>query len=329
MQPFGFEGAARILARHYGFSGTLTALTAERDENFRVQTRQGQFVLKVFAPDTPVDEADMLCAVLSHLEAHAPDLPVPRLALATDGRAFVRVPSVGYSWECAGERLAVLYSFLPGTPLMDVARSTVQAQACGVLAARLGQALRDFTHPAMHRRLIWDLRRVPDLAPIAASLRQVPFADFVMPFIARFTDDIAPALEALPRQFVHNDLNARNVIVASDDHDRIAGIIDFGDAIHTARVCDLAVGLVGQMAEPSTAEAMMHAFLRASEAIAQVSGEEREILPLLVAARIVQNVVMTAYYRDTTLESKHFSDFGNTYFGWRVAFAKRLARSVC
>ncbi|WP_343057091.1 phosphotransferase [Novosphingobium hassiacum] len=328
MQVFGLEGAARILARHYGLSGTLTALTAERDENFRVQTRQGQFVLKVFAPDTPADEADMLCAVLNHLEEHAPDLPVPRLALPVEAGTFVRLSGVGHSGEGTGERLAVLYSFLPGTPLMDVGRSTVQAQACGVLAARLGLALRDFTHPAMHRRLIWDLRRVSDLAPIVASLREVPFADFVVPFIARFADDIAPTLDALPRQFIHNDLNARNVIVASKNTDRIAGIIDFGDSIHTARVCDLAIGMVGQMAGPSTAQAMMQAFLGGGERIVQLSLDEREILPHLVAARIVQNVVMTAHHRARISKSRHFLGFNENYFGWRVAFVQELVRSA-
>nr|WP_240950021.1 phosphotransferase [Novosphingobium sp. ERN07] len=314
---FGTEGAARILGQHFGLSGKITPLTAERDENFRVQSAQGQFVLKVFGPGTPEDEADMLCAVLRHLQDRAPSLPVPRLVAASPATPFVRLD---------GGRLAVLYTFLPGTPLMEVRRSIAQAQACGALAAQLGHALRDFSHPAMHRRLIWDLRRLPDLAAIAADLRRVPFAEFVLPFIDRFASDVAPALDALPRQFVHNDLNARNVIVAIQNHDRIAGIIDFGDSVHTARVCDIAVGMIGQMADRDSAGAMIEAFLSGYECIAPLAAGEREILPQLVAARVVQNVVMTAFYQQETGESGHFSGFDETYFGWRVAFVQDLIR---
>lgn len=312
---FGTEGAARILGQHFGLSGKITPLTAERDENFRVQSAQGQFVLKVFGHGTPEGEADMLCAVLRHLQDRAPSLPVPRLAEATPDTPFVRLD---------GGRLAVLYTFLPGTPLMEVGRSIAQSQACGALAAELGHALRDFSHPAMNRRLIWDLRRLPELAAIAADLNRVPFADFVLPFIERFAGDLAPALDALPRQFVHNDLNARNVIVAIENHDRIAGIIDFGDSIHTARVCDIAVGMIGQMADRGSAGTMIAAFLSGYERIAALAADEREILPQLVAARVVQNVVMTAYYQQKSKESGHFSGFDEAYFGWRVAFVRDL-----
>lgn len=317
--PCVARGAAIILARHYALHGDITPLTAERDENFRVRSPQGEFVLKVFASGTPADEADMLCAVLRHLEANAEDLPVPRLTPAPHGEPYVRLSGEGES-----ERLAVLYSFLPGTPLMDVDRSVGQARACGMLGARLAMALHDFVHPAMHRRLIWDLRHLPDLAAIAASLREVPFADFVLPFIDRFSTDIAPALDALPRQCVHNDLNARNVIVAISDPEKIAGIIDFGDSVHTARVCDIAVGVIGQLAHASTAEGMMRAFLEGYESAAAMTRDEREIVPSLVAARIVQNVVMTSYYREKASGSGHFSGFGKDYFGWRVAFAQSL-----
>lgn len=319
MANVGLAGAARLLAQHYGLSGTITPLTAERDENFRVQSMRGEFVLKVFAPETPAAEADMLCAVLRHLEASAPELPVPRLAPTVTGEAFVIVAG-----NDEPERLSVLYTFLPGTPLMDVARSEVQARACGVLAGQLSQALRDFTHPAMHRRLIWDLRRVPDLAAIADSLREVPFASFVLPFVDRFARDTSPQLETMPRQFVHNDLNARNVIAASKDHQRIAGIIDFGDALHTARVCDVAVGMIGQMASPASAMTMTRAFVDGYETIAGLTQEEREILPVLVAGRVVQNIVMTTFYREKGPDSGHFAAFDESYFGWRVAFAQSL-----
>nr|WP_246465436.1 phosphotransferase [Novosphingobium jiangmenense] len=313
------HGAAGILAQHYGLVGRIATLTAERDENFRVSAAGGAFVLKVFAPETPLDEAEMLSEVLRHLEANAPDLPVPRLALASGGEPVVRLPD-----GRGGQRFAVLYSFMPGRPMMDSVRSARQAHGCGVLAARLALALRDFSHPAMHRRLIWDLRRRPELREVAASLPEVPFAHFVMPFIERFAGETGAQLEMLPMQFGHNDLNARNVIVDSNNDDVPTGIIDFGDAIHTARACDIAIALVGQMHHPDSAERMMEAFTAGYDVISPLSPGERRLVPPLVAARIVQNVVMTAFYQRKAPKSQHFAGFDNSYFGWRIAFAEKL-----
>ena len=48
-----------------------------------------------------------------------------------------------------------------------------------------------------------------------------------------------PALDDLPHQVIHNDANEHNVLVADDG--TVAGLIDFGDVVWSARVCGLAV----------------------------------------------------------------------------------------
>ncbi len=41
------EEAQAILAQHYGLSGDLTELGSQQDRNYRVDTSEGRFVLKV------------------------------------------------------------------------------------------------------------------------------------------------------------------------------------------------------------------------------------------------------------------------------------------
>lgn len=44
------------------------------------------------------------------------------------------------------------------------------------------------------------------------------------------------------RQAAHCDLNPHNVMVAAGRPDRVAGVIDFGDMVHTALAADAAIG---------------------------------------------------------------------------------------
>jgi Ser/Thr protein kinase RdoA (MazF antagonist) len=126
------------------------------------------------------------------------------------------------------------------------------------------------------------------------------------------------------RQFVHNDFNARNIIVDPSDESRVTGIIDFGDSVHTALIADVAVGAVGQLSAPETADEAIQHFVRAYREIEPLDGQELALLPWLIAGRIVQNVVITSWRRARDPEDPHFKAFGASFFKWRVELAKRL-----
>lgn len=318
----GVERAGQLLGKHYAIEGKLTALTAERDCNFRVELPKPDepgLVFKVFAPETRESEADLLARVLLHVDAENSSLPLPRLRLTAATENFF-----SFVDENGRHRYAIAYSFRPGIPLFSVPREPEQAAQCGALLAKLAIALRGFSHPGMHRDLIWDLRQLPRLRPIIRQIAELPFAAFVDEFLDMFERDIAAPLEAVPCQFVHNDFNARNIIVAPERPSQVTGIIDFGDALHTARIADVAVGVIGQITDMRTAPSAMATFVDAYRTINPLTSEEMRLLPALVAARIVQNIVMTCWYRTSQPTNVHFSAFEPAYFEERVEFAKKL-----
>ena len=251
--------------------------------------------------------------------AAAPDLPVPGLIRSRDGLDTLRfVDSKGH------ERYAVLYSFLPGKQLIDTCRSETQYRQCGALLARTAIGLGNFVHPAMYRPVIWDLRNLAWLRPLIQQLDELPFADFICAFIDEFANRVSARLDRAPRQFVHNDFNARNIIVDAHDETRVTGVIDFGDAVHTARVADVAVGVIGQLSAPENAEVAFRAFVEAYQELSPLDTEELLLLPWLVAGRIVQNVTVTSWYRSRHPDEQHFTAFGPDFFAWRIEFAKHL-----
>jgi Ser/Thr protein kinase RdoA (MazF antagonist) len=178
----------------------------------------------------------------------------------------------------------------------------------------------------MHRSLVWDLRQLPRLNELIPTVPELPHRAFLADFVARFTRDIVPRLDSVRRQFVHNDFNARNIIVASADESRVVGIIDFGDAVHTALIADVAVGVIGQLASPEAADDAIREFVHAYCEVEPLLAEELSLLDELVAARIVQNVVMTSWYRSRDTQGDgHFAAFDATFFEWRIDLAKRLS----
>lgn len=320
-QPVGDALVRTILHDRYRFADDLRVLTAERDQNFRVRDENGTpFVFKIFGLSSSSEEARLLGAVLPYLERQAPGLPVPRLARNALGEAITE-----FADEAGRARTAIAYSFLPGVPAFDAARSPQQHRNCGTLLARLARAFEEFSHPAMHRPLIWDLRHLPALRGLLPQLDTLHFADFAASFLDRFAEKIAPQLAGLPQQFVHNDMNAGNIIVDPHDPSRITGVIDFGDALHTCRIADVAVGVIGQLSSPETASTAIDEFVAAYRAINPLTAQEVAVLPWLIAGRIVQNLVMTTWYRERHPDGEHFAAFGRSFFEWRIDLAGKLA----
>lgn len=315
------ELAEKVVLEHYGIVARAERLTGEWDENFRLHVAGSSgYVLKVALASQRPEVMELPTAALLHVARVDPDLPCPRVVPSSAGRH--RVTFLDTS---GAPRTAFLYTFLVGEPLMTARRSSAQRAACGRLLARLGHTLREFSHPATRRTLVWDLKQLPAIKEFLCQLPDSKHTRFFTEFVARYETEILPRLSRLRSQPVHNDFNARNLLVDPDAESRITGIIDFGDLVHTALVADVAVGAIGQLASPESAEQAIHEFVAGYCDVEPLIPEELDILGWLVAGRIVQNVVVTSWYRARSSSAEHFESFDMEYFEWRIALAMRLA----
>jgi Ser/Thr protein kinase RdoA (MazF antagonist) len=63
-------------------------------------------------------------------------------------------------------------------------------------------------------------------------------------FLEYFENTILPLFATLPHSVIHNDLNDNNILVQEvNGESKISGVVDFGDCIWTARVCELAIAM--------------------------------------------------------------------------------------
>lgn len=317
------ELAIRVANEYYGVEANAERLTGERDENFRLQARDGgEYVLKVANPTEDPAVTELPVAALLHIETVAPDLPCPRVRRALDGRTQIQfADAAGHS------RTARLVTYLQGKPLQSASRSPDQRVACGRMAAKMSRAFRGFDHPAARRALIWDLRNIPWLGRILDDLPGLPETSFIREFIERFTHNIAPRFGSLRHQFVHNDLNNRNVLVDPQDESKVAGVIDFGDAMHTALVADIAIATVGQLTGGEGFREEIADLLRGYQEFEPLLPPELEVLHALIAARMVAGVLIHSWHRARNPGANHFAPLDESFIRARIDLARRILGS--
>ena len=277
----------RALERHWGLVGTLTPLYAERDQNFRLDTDAGPFLVKLSHPDIGAERLAYENSVLVQLQ-QAPDAPtVPGPVVTEAGATLIDLPDVG---------IARVLDWLPGTPLDPMTSLPASREALGAVCARLNQALADVEPPSsdiLPRDLPWDLQNLSSVAGLRDRLPGSAPDAHVGFVLERFDNEAVPALCGLSRQLVHNDLNPDNLLFDPNNPAHAPAVIDFGDMVEAPIVCDLAVacaylvGEKGQHALSGVADTV-RGFYR----VRPLTGTEIDVLPLLIAGRMCQTLLI-------------------------------------
>lgn len=274
--------ASRVLTERYGLGPVvLRQLDTERDDSFKVTAGTEQYALKIAHPADDPAVIDLQLAALAHAAAADPGLPLQRVVRGLDGEDVQHV----------GGRMARLLTWLPGELAHGFEPTPSQLHASGVMLGRLSRALSDFEHPAARRTLAWDIRRLGLLREYAA--------DETSQAIARFDISVAPLLDGLPQQVIHNDFHPANILVDPTKPEYVVGVLDFGDVVYGARINDLGVALA-YLAPQGDLLSGVRPFIDGFESIVPLLPAEKAILPDLVSARLLQRIVLTPLLQRTT-----------------------------
>ena len=287
---FGEEEARQVLREGFGVeSSSLKPLAGERDQNFRVDTADGQrFLFKISNPadDRPV--LAMQAAALSHIERVDPGLPVMRGLPTPAGEPWVEVPGPD-----SRTYPARLFTFLPGHVTANTALTTEGIRSHGQVTARLGRALRGFFHPAADYEILWDITHSLKLRPLLTYVSDSQRRAQVEWVLDRFEALVAPMLPGLRAQVIHGDMSLDNVLFGDDL--RVSGIVDFGDMTHAPLVCDLAVAVADVLHGRDDAIEAADAIIGGYVSVTPLEDEEAGLLADLVAARLATEVTVTAW----------------------------------
>jgi hydroxylysine kinase len=276
------DGAISIARDVFGLDVlTVARLETERDDTFRLRTRGRDLVLKVSHPADSATAIDLQTSALQFAQSRDADLPLQHFLTSIEGEVAPILPE-------HNDRIVRVLTWLPGTLLADTTPDDAQCAALGEALGRLSTALRGFEHGASSYPLAWDLAQADRLRVVSEVFPN----DMVAEVLDRFDRNVVPIRNELPHQVIHNDFNPGNVVVDPDAPAYVAGILDFGDVIHSLRVADLAVALSYQLYPLGRSWEECAAFIEGFERRVLLLPIERAVLKTLVLTRFAQRILV-------------------------------------
>jgi Ser/Thr protein kinase RdoA (MazF antagonist) len=237
-------------------------------------------VVKIGNPSEPAAVVDFHIAALDHIARASSGQPVPRVVRTLGGRTrdTVALPD--------GRNSTVrMLTYLDGVQIRETPRTAAQRRAMGTALAGLNLALQGFAHPAAAHHLLWNVSAAHRLMDKLDGIVDAPRRALAAAFMRRFVDHVLPRLALVRSQVIHNDYHLYNVLVAPDDHERIVGIIDFGDMLHAPLVGEVATAAAFHMAGSADPFAGPAQFVGAYHATLPLMDVEQDIVADLMATR--------------------------------------------
>ena len=312
--PFDAADAERVSRERFGIDVRATPLAGYGDRNFRLDGAAGPIGTLKLALETPARPLlEAQDAALAHLTDRG--LQVPRAQPGRDGQTLqaVRLPSQRTAF-------ARLISWVPGRPLGTLGSVPLELErAVGAFLAHVAHHLASFEVASIDRRWAWNLARAELARDALPAVEDVSLRTLLGRHLDHFEHEIAPRLRALPRAWIHGDGNAWNVLVEGDEPDvRISGLIDFGDLVHTPRVCDAAIAAgYALLRHDDTSGA--RALLDGYESVLPLQAAERALLPELARTRLVVSAAKSAAARARDPGNAYLSADAGPATAWLMA----------
>ena len=288
------DEALHVAADRYGVYATARPLPGEQDQNLLLTTEDGErYVLKISHAGEDRAVLEMQVAALAHLAACAPAIAVPRVRPALSGETIATITRAD-----GATHLVRLLTYLPGKLLAGTNPHTPELlRALGATLGTVDRALLSFTHPAAERALRWDLPRVGWVRDYLDYLPTPARRATVEGLLARFEAEARPLLPRLRTSVVYNDAHTGNVVVSAAPPGQTPslGLIDWGDTLRTATVCELAIACAYAMMERPDPLAAAMDLVAGYHAALPLTEDELAALYPLIGARLAISVVNSAY----------------------------------
>jgi Ser/Thr protein kinase RdoA (MazF antagonist) len=148
---FDKRAITQIVMELYGFEGEISRLDSYEDQNARIKTSGGSYVLKIANKRWSLAFLDMQTEILERSRTMAPELILPRVIPTVIGETIKIID--GFAIR--------LLTFLDGNTLGDSPRCPALYRDIGHFMARFTRMMEGYAHPAANRQDdIWSMDNV-------------------------------------------------------------------------------------------------------------------------------------------------------------------------
>jgi 4-aminobutyrate aminotransferase-like enzyme/Ser/Thr protein kinase RdoA (MazF antagonist) len=280
--------AQQLASSYYNIEATITPLPGEIDKNFKIVDNKGnRYVLKWSAPDTPVERVELEIAIGQHLSDGAFPLAIPESVYTRGGASFVVLENQSILRVQKWVEGAMLEAAQPRTPSL--------LHQWGKTAGLLSRHLQGFDHPYAHRPFHWNPSSTLESRPLAKYITDPYQKKIAEECWQLFEKHALPVLPSLRKSVNYNDAHEHNLLTDTNHpHPKITGLIDFGDALYTETVNELAIACAYagmNMRDPVEA---MKPVVRAYHEVFPLEEKEIAVLYYLILARLLITVSQAA-----------------------------------
>lgn len=287
----------QTLFDHYQLTNcSLKTMEGYISENYLVTSDQGRHVLKVY-DYSPQVEAEIMAETafvncLTHLDTRQVSQPTRNV-----NNDLVTKTKDG--------KILRLISFVEGTFLAEAKHTPELFESFGGFMAKIDLKLEAFRNSSIEsRRLEWDLQNLPLIKPLAKYINDPSKRKLVNHYFHQWDLYVSPLLPQLRKAIIHNDANDWNILV-NEGH--VTGIIDFGDAVFTQLINELAIaityGIFGKEDPLKWASYVIKGYHRKHP----LEKQELEVLYYLIAGRLVTSVCKSAQEKINQPESDYIT----------------------
>ncbi len=229
--------AEKILFELFNIKGKASSLPGYVDFNFRMKVENNEgFILKISRPEENKKYLDFQQNLLQSIEASDEDLITPKVITDIHGNSISEITD-----EFGKKRFVRLLTWVSGrvwssvNPQLEDFRFSLGEQ-CGILT----KALQNFDHPEAHYKFEWDISQSlwtkEQLHLFSENKKEI------LSYHQEKFEAIQSTYSKLRKSVVHNDPNDNNIIVSADAlNPRAEAAIDYGDALYTQTINDLAI----------------------------------------------------------------------------------------
>jgi 4-aminobutyrate aminotransferase-like enzyme/Ser/Thr protein kinase RdoA (MazF antagonist) len=284
------EQAAKLCHDIYGIQGTAKRQAGEIDFNYKITTNNGtHFILKISRPDTDEAYLDFQQKLLLHIAGKNPDFQYPKIIKTLSGENEKTILD-----DYGKNRKIRLLNWISGrlwssvNPQLDDLRYSL-----GEKGGEITQVLADFNHPCATRTFDWDIAQA-EWTYEHFRLFNAKQRACLNHFTYRF-ENFQDEYKNLRKSAIHNDANDNNIVVSDDLIDpSVLAIIDYGDAVFTQTINDVAVTLAYAIMEHPDPLAAALPLVAGYHKKHPFQEQELEMLYTLVAMRLVISVTKSA-----------------------------------